>query len=64
MTSMAYASNKITPLETYILDKIHMMQDPRGFNLKLTESEIKHMKSLKNELQVDNYARDLFRKKL
>jgi hypothetical protein len=63
MTSMArQKKEKITPLETYILDKIHMMQTE--FRMKLTESEIKHMKSLKSEIQVDNYAHDLFMKKL
>ena len=59
---MAYTTNKITPLYRYIIDKIHMMQTE--FCMKLSTSEIEHMKALKNEIQVDNYARDLFRKKL
>lgn len=61
---MAKQKQKLSPLEIYIIDKINMMQEKRGFNLRLTKSEIEHMKSLKSEIQVDNYARDLFRKKL
>lgn len=58
----AAAKANLSPLEAYIVDKINIMQDKRGFNIKLTESEIKHMKSLKNEIQVDNYAHTLFKK--
>ena len=59
---MARQKQTLSPLEQYIIDKIDMMQEKRGFNIKLTESEIKHMKSLKNEIQVDNYAHTLFKK--
>ena len=59
---MARQKQKLAPLEQYVIDKIDMMQEKRGFNIRLTESEIKHMKSLKNEIQVDNYARTLFKK--
>ena len=45
-------------LETYIKDKIEMLKIE--FKIRLTESEIQHMKSLKTEIAVDNYCRSLF----
>lgn len=54
-------STKSMTLKQYVKMKIRLFE--RDFHIKLSESEIEHMKSLKNEIQVDNYARDiLFRK--
>lgn len=58
---MAYVSNKTMSLDEYIEEKLRMLK--KDFHMKLTKSEIEHMKGLKNDIQVDNYARDLFRKK-
>lgn len=45
-------------LETYIKDKIEMLRTE--FKIRLTKSEIQHLKSLKTEIAVDNYCRSLF----
>lgn len=45
-------------METYIKDKIKMLR--KEFHIRLTESEIQHMKSLKTEIAVDNFCRSLF----
>lgn len=45
-------------LKQYITEKLRMLTE--DFCMDLTESEIEHMKSLKTEIQVDNYARYLF----
>ena len=45
-------------LETYIKEKIQMLREE--FKIRLTKSEIQHMKSLKTEIAVDNYCRSLF----
>ena len=49
------------PLEKYIRTKLIILR--RDFGLALDESEIKHMQSLKSDIQVDNYARDLINKR-
>ena len=46
-------------LKAYIRNKIRLIKD---FDIKLSFDEKKHIKSLKNEIQVDNYAHDLIRK--
>lgn len=45
-------------MKTYINDKIKMLR--KEFHIRLTESEIQHLKSLKTEIAVDNYCRSLF----
>ena len=47
-------------LSEYVREKIVVL---RHLNIELDDDQIKHMKSLKNELQVDNYAHDLIMKK-
>lgn len=47
-------------LSEYVCEKIVVL---RQLNIKLDDDQIKHMKSLKNEIQVDNYAHDLIMKK-
>ena len=47
-------------LSEYVREKIVVL---RQLNIKLDNDKIKHMKSLKNEIQVDNYAHDLIMKK-
>lgn len=47
-------------LSEYVCEKIVVL---RQLNIKLDDDQIKHMKSLKNEIQVDNYAHDLIIKK-
>ena len=42
-------------LKSYVREKIKVLKE---LNITLTDAQIKHMQSLKNELQVDNYARD------
>ncbi len=42
-------------LKSYVREKIKVLKE---LNITLTDGQIKHMQSLKNELQVDNYARD------
>ena len=45
-------------LKVYIKDKIKMLK--KEFHIRLTESEIQHLNSLKTEIAVDNYCRSLF----
>ena len=42
-------------LKSYVREKIKVLKE---LNITLTDGQIKHMQSLENELQVDNYARD------
>ena len=49
-------------LKTYIKGKIKMLR--KEFHIRLTESEIQHLKSLQTEIAVDNYCHDLFMKRL
>ena len=48
-------------LSGYVREKIVVL---RQLNIELDNAQIKHMKSLKNELQVDNYAHDLIMKRM
>lgn len=61
---MAYESVGLRPhkmsLSGYVREKIVVL---RQLNIELDDDQIKHMKSLKNEIQVDNYAHDLIMKK-
>lgn len=45
-------------LKQYIKEKIRMLMD--DFCIDLSKEEIEHMRSLKTEIEVDNYARYLF----
>ena len=49
-------------LKTYIKRKIRMLEEE--FFIDLTSSEIEHMKSLKSEIEVDQYAHRLIVEKL
>lgn len=49
-------------LEEYIEEKLNMLKNE--FKIKPKAHELMHLKSLKNEIQVDNYIRDLFKKYL
>lgn len=49
------------PLKDYIAAKLKMLH--RDFKLDLDLEEILHMQSLKSEIAVDNYARDLINKR-
>ena len=40
----------------YIKEKIKLLKD---FKIHLNKQQLKHIKSLKTEIQVDNYAHDL-----
>ena len=59
-----YSSNNNIDIEQYIKDKIDLMTDRRGFNIKLKESEIKYMEKLTTVTAVDNFAKDMFDKYL
>lgn len=48
-------------LEDYIAAKLRILH--RDFKLDLDPEEILHMQSLKSEIAVDNYARDLISKR-
>ena len=50
------------PLKVYIKEKLRMLT--RDFCLRLTDEEIKHLKSLTREIDVDNYAHTLLDNKL
>lgn len=56
-----YVKEPIT-LEEYITEKLRFLK--KEFRFKLTEAEVEHMQSLKNEIQVDNYARAIFNNRL
>ena len=43
-------------LKAYVREKIKVLKE---LNITLTDGQIKHIQSLKSELQVDNYAHDL-----
>ena len=62
MTSMAYTYTKPQPLSNYVKEKIKMFQ--RDFCFNLTETEIATMQSLKSEIAVDRYARQLINQRL
>jgi hypothetical protein len=61
---MAYKSAGIRrhkmSLSRYVREKIVVL---RQLGIVVDEDQIKHMKSLKNEIQVDNYAHDLIMKR-
>ena len=50
-------SEQQVPLKQYIKEKLRMLQ--KDFCIPLTAEQIAHMKSLKTDTQVDNYAYDL-----
>ena len=54
--------NKTASLSQYIKEKLRMLKE--DFCVKLTYAEVTHLKSLKTEIQVDQYAHDLLVKKL
>ena len=45
------------PLDKYIEMKLTILQ--RDFRITLRKSEIDHMRGLKSDIQVDNYARTI-----
>ena len=47
-------------LKAHIRNKIKVLKE---LNITLTDEQIEHMKSLKNEIQIDNYAHDIITKK-
>lgn len=49
-------------MEEYIKAKIRLLQ--QEFKMHLTFEELAYMRSLKTEIQVDQYARTLFKTKL
>ena len=53
---MVLSEQQVT-LKQYIREKVRMLR--KDFCIDLTDEQIAHMKSLKNEIQVDNYAHDL-----
>lgn len=61
---MAYKSAGIRrhkmSLSGYVREKIVVL---RQLGIVMDNDQIKHMKSLKSELQIDNYAHDLIMKK-
>lgn len=58
MAYIDYTSNDSTiSLDKYIKEKIRMLK--KDFMIKLTPEQIAHIRELKNEIQVDNYAHDL-----
>lgn len=54
--------NTYHDIETYINHKLKMLK--RDFHIRLTKTEINHMKSLRTEISVDNYAHTLIKTKL
>ena len=57
-----HKEEKEVPIKTYIKEKIRMLT--KDFYLRLTDEEIKHLKSLTREIDVDHYAHDLIVNKL
>jgi hypothetical protein len=58
MAYIDYTSNDSnTSLENYIKEKIRLIRE--DFCIALNNEQIAHMKALKNEIQVDNYAQDI-----
>lgn len=47
-------------LENYIKDKIKVLNQ---LCIELSWKELEHLKSLKSEIQVDNYARELIKRR-
>lgn len=47
----------VLPLKQYIEEKIDMITDE--FRIYLREEEKAHFRSLKSEIEVDHYARDI-----
>ena len=45
---------------SYCKQKIHMLEDPKGFGLTFTLEEKNHMRKLSTETAIDNYAIDIF----
>lgn len=52
----------LPPLDKYIEDKLQLLGEQ--FKIKPKAYEISHLHSLKTEMQVDAYVRDLFKKYL
>lgn len=52
----------VLTLEDYIEEKLSMLEC--DFCIKITPSEIEHMRALKTEIAVDNYARKLWMSRL
>ena len=38
----------------YLKAKLNILEDPRGFGVHPTESELEHLRSLKTQVQIDN----------
>lgn len=55
MTECGTRQRKVS-LKSYVREKIKVLKE---LNIALTDGQIKHMQSLKSELQIDNYAHDL-----
>lgn len=55
-------SDKPVPLKVYIKEKLRMLT--KDFCLRLSDEEIRHLKSLKTEIDVDHYAHTLLTTKL
>ena len=49
-------------MTAYIEEKLRMLEE--DFKFKLNKKEKEHMRSLQTEIQVDRYARTLFKKYL
>ena len=47
-------------LKVYVRNKIKVLKE---LDITLSDYQIEHMKSLKNEIQIDNYAHDIITKK-
>ena len=48
-------------MKQYIREKVQVLKE---FGIYLTRSELAHMKSLKTEIAIDNYARSIIMAKL
>lgn len=53
---------KPVSIKTYINRKIRMLA--RDFFIYLNDEETEHLKSLKREIDVDNYIHDIYEKRL
>ena len=56
MTGLGRPSNHFVKIEHYIKYKIKVLKQ---LGIRLTKAEKDHMKSLKTEIAVDNYARSI-----
>lgn len=45
-------------MKEYIREKIRILKQ---FNVKLTDEQLRHIRSLKTEIEVDNFAHDLLK---